>query len=175
MKPTAALLLTLPALFAGSCASPTRGAGRDPGPGSGTAAGVEAVLDDFHLAAAQADAGRYFAHFAPGAVFYGTDASERWSVEELEAYATPFFSEGRGWTYVAVERAVFLDDDGDTAWFDERLENEKYGEVRGSGVLRWDGARWRVAQYNLAFPVPNELAADLVERVRALESPVSYP
>ena len=136
---------------------------------SSDGAGVEAVLDELHQAASEADGERYFALFAPEAVFYGTDAAERWSVDEFRAYAEPHFSEGNGWTYVATERHVFLDDSGDTAWFDERLQNEKYGEVRGTGVLRRMAGSWRIAQYNLAFPVPNDLAADLVERVRALE------
>lgn len=130
---------------------------------------MAAVLDALHRNAAAADGEAYFKLFTPDAVFYGTDASERWSVEEFRAYAEPFFSQGRGWTYAATERHVFIDPSGDTAWFDERLDNEKYGEVRGSGVLREVGGAWFIAQYNLAFPVPNDLAADLVERIRALE------
>lgn len=130
---------------------------------------VAAVLDALHQRASEADGEAYFSLFAPDAVFYGTDASERWSVEEFRAYAEPFFSVGRGWTYVPTERHVFIDSTLDTAWFDERLDNEKYGEVRGSGVLRRVEGTWLIAQYNLAFPVPNDLAADLIERVRALE------
>ncbi|MFG0317980.1 MAG: nuclear transport factor 2 family protein [Planctomycetota bacterium JB042] len=132
-------------------------------------AAVAAVLDDFHAAAAAADGRRYFSHFAPDGVFLGTDATERWSVPEFRAYAAPYFDAGRGWTYVATERHVGLSADGGTAWFDERLHNEKYGEVRGSGALRRIGETWRIAQYNLAFPVPNDLAPDLVERIRAAE------
>jgi len=127
-----------------------------------------ALLDELHAAAAEADGARYFACFAPGAVYLGTDASERWSVDAFRAWAAPYFAEGRGWTYVATERHVTLARGGDTAWFDERLDNAKYGEVRGSGVLVRRAGRWRVAQYNLAFPVPNELSLDLVERIRGL-------
>lgn len=130
---------------------------------------AEAALTDFHRAAAEADGPRYFAHFAPGAVFLGTDASERWSADEFAAYAQPYFSRGEGWTYVATERHVTLSRGKETAWFDERLQNAKYGEVRGSGVLVRVEGRWLLAQYNLALPVPNELAADLVERIRGLE------
>ena len=61
---------------------------------------------------------------------------------------------------------MFLDASGDTAWFDERLENEHYGECRGTGVLRKADGRWRIAQYNLSIPVPNDLASELVERIR---------
>jgi len=128
---------------------------------------VRAVLDDFHDAASKADGERYFAHFAPGAIFLGTDATERWTVPEFRAYAEPYFDQGRGWTYVATERWVTLSPEATCAWFDERLLNEKYGETRGSGALVKIGERWRIAHYDLTIPVPNELAGDLVERIRA--------
>lgn len=35
--------------------------------------------------------------------------------------------------------------------------NEKYGECRGSGVLLREGGEWRIAQYNLTVPIPNDL------------------
>lgn len=129
---------------------------------------VRAVLDDFHLAASQADGERYFAHLAPDAIFFGTDASERWTVSELQAFAEPYFAAGTGWTAKATERNVFLAEGGRFAWFDERVESSRHGEMRGSGVLRQRGDRWRIVQYNLAFPVPNELAPDLVKQIRAL-------
>lgn len=131
-------------------------------------AAVDAVLDDFHAAAASADGARYFGHFAADGVFLGTDASERWHVEAFRAYAEPHFSQGRGWTYTARERSVAISDAGDVAWFDERLHSEKYGEVRGSGVLiRRDGG-WRIAHYNLSFPIPNAIAGEIVDRIRAV-------
>ncbi|MHC4846577.1 MAG: nuclear transport factor 2 family protein [Planctomycetota bacterium] len=128
---------------------------------------VAKTLDDFHAAAGRADGKRYFSLFARDAVFLGTDATERWSVEEFKDYAEPYFSQGQGWTYVPTERHVRVRRNGRVAWFDERLHNEKYGEVRGSGVLVREDGRWRIAQYNLAFPVPNDLVGDLVERIRA--------
>jgi pimeloyl-ACP methyl ester carboxylesterase len=127
---------------------------------------VRAALDDFHLAASQADGPRYFAHFTADATYIGTDATERWSLAEFRAYAMPYFSAGKGWTYTPTERHVGLSFDRRTAWFDERLSNAKYGEVRGSGVLRKQGQEWRIAQYVLSFAVPNELSSELVERIR---------
>ena len=44
---------------------------------------VARTLDDFHLAASQADAKRYFGYFAPEGVFLGTDGGERWTVEDV--------------------------------------------------------------------------------------------
>jgi len=154
---TAALILLL-AMIAGACAAPPSAS--DPRDA------VARVLDDFHAAAAASDGDRYFAHFTDDGVFLGTDATERWTVAEFRAYAEPFFAKGKGWTYHPWERFVGLSADGATAWFDERLSHGRYGELRGTGVLRLEHGRWRIAQYNLAFPVPNDLALDLVERIR---------
>ncbi len=118
---------------------------------------VARVLDDWHAAAARADEAAYFGHFAPGGVFLGTDATERWGVEAFRAYAHPHFARGRAWTFRAVQRHVTLGDDGRTAWFDETLETASLGPARGSGVLLCDrDGRWRIAQYNLSITVPNE-------------------
>lgn len=130
---------------------------------------IEAFLDDFHLAAAEADAERYFAHFTDDAVYLGTDAGERWTVADFRAYAEPYFSKGRGWVYVASERNVTVAASGTFAWFDERLQNAKYGEVRGSGVLERQAGAWRIRQYNLAFPVPNDDAAGVTKRAKKAE------
>jgi arylsulfatase A-like enzyme len=129
---------------------------------------VAATLDDFHDAASRADGKRYFAHFAKGAVFLGTDATERWTIDQFRAYAEPFFSAGQGWTYVPTERHVRVRSNGRVAWFDERLDNANLGETRGSGALVKESGEWKVAQYNLTIPVPNELARELAEKIRAL-------
>ena len=131
---------------------------------------VSAVLDDIHRLASEADFEGYFNLYTSDAVFMGTDATERWSIAEFKQYARPAFDRGSGWTYVMTERNVFLSDDGNTAWFDERLENEGFGECRGTGVLvKMDGA-WKVSQYNLTVPIPNDLLRDVVAQIRALES-----
>lgn len=142
-----------------------------PAPAAAQQAGAERavvadVLDELHAAASEADFDRYFGLFAEDAIFFGTDATERWTIPEFQEYAREPFAAGRGWTYVPTERHVFLGPGGRTAWFDERLENATYGETRGTGVLvKRDGA-WRIAQYNLTIPIPNALAREFVERIR---------
>ncbi len=136
------------------------------GAGETEVARIEAVLDDFHQAASDAEEERYFSHFAASGVFFGTDATERWTVEEFRTYAHPHFAQGKGWTYHPRDRHVALSAGGDTAWFDELLDNAKYGECRGTGVLQRYGEEWKIEQYHLTLPVPNALAADLVARIR---------
>lgn len=127
---------------------------------------VEAVLDDWHDAAAAADFDRYFGHMTPDAVFMGTDATERWTRAEFEAYAKPHFDAGRGWSYTPIERHVVVR--GDVAWFDERIRNDSLGECRGTGVLvRSNGGVWRIAHDSLTIPIPNELAGEVTDRIRA--------
>jgi len=129
-------------------------------------AAVRKVLDDFHAAASEADEPRYFGHFTCDAVFLGTDAGERWSVTEFREYAHPHFASGKGWTYVPHERHVAFSKDGATAWFDETLASEKYGNVRGTGVLERIDGRWKIAQYSMTFLVPNETASEVVRIIR---------
>jgi pimeloyl-ACP methyl ester carboxylesterase len=129
---------------------------------------IFAVLDELHAAAARADGDRYFALYAPEAVFIGTDAGERWTLDEFKAYAEPLFVKGKGWKYTlrANSRHVTLvpETNARVAFFEELLDNEKYGTCRGTGVLRLVDGKWLVCQYHLTFPVPNDVA----ERVTTL-------
>lgn len=131
---------------------------------------VASVLDSLHDAAAKADEERYFALFAPEGIFLGTDDSERWTLEQFRAYAHPHFSQGRGWTYTVAERNVAFTRDGRSAYFDEKLDNAKWGRCRGSGVLILESnGSWRIAQYNLTVPVPNDLLPEIAGRIREFE------
>lgn len=131
-------------------------------------AAIGRTLDALHDAASKADGARYFALFAPGAVFIGTDATERWTIEQFKAYAEHRFAEGKGWTYHLRpgSRRVTVDSPAGYAFFDELLDNEKYGECRGTGVLRRCGDRWLIAQYHLTVPVPNELLESVAAEIR---------
>ncbi len=125
------------------------------------------VLDDFHDAAARADFARYFSHWTPESVFLGTDATERWVGGEFEAFARPHFDAGKGWTYRARERRISTAPGGQTAYFDELLENAKLGTCRGSGVLHLVDGEWKILQYNLSIPIPNDKAAEVAGIIAA--------
>jgi uncharacterized protein (TIGR02246 family) len=135
-----------------------------PAPSDRTAA-VSAVLDDWHAAAAAADESRYFAHFTGNAVFLGTDGTERWTREEFLRYAHPHFAKGKAWTFTPKDRHVAFSPDGRVAWFDEALSTPNLGPCRGSGVLLLEKGEWKIAQYNLSVPIPNELMDEIKARI----------
>jgi hypothetical protein len=114
---------------------------------------IRHVLDAMHDAAGRADEAGYFAAFSKDAVFLGTDAQERWTMEAFRAYAHPHFARGKAWSFRAERRAVVVR--GDSAWFDEDLATPNLGPARGSGVLVRSPEGWKVAQYNLSVPIPN--------------------
>ncbi len=124
---------------------------------------VSRVLDDLHDAASKHEGPRYFGLYAPDAVFLGTDPAERWSLEQFKHWAMPYFEGGKGWTYEKSRRFVGVSADMNTAWFDESLLNEKYGECRGTGVLCKLGGCWKIVQYNLTIPVPNGLVGKMLD------------
>lgn len=129
---------------------------------------VATVLDDWHLAAAQADEARYFAHFAEGAVFLGTDPAERWTKATFQTWAHPFFQRGKAWNFKATRRAISLSKDGRTAWFDEDLDTPNLGPARGTGVLTRERDRWQIQQYSLSVPIPNALMKAVKSQIDAL-------
>lgn len=127
---------------------------------------IDESLDRFHDAAARADFEGYFGLFAPEGIFLGTDATERWDVAQFRAWAAPHFARDSAWIFLPLQRHLVLDGGGAHAWFDEVLGSASYGLCRGSGVLRRIDGRWKLAQYNLAFLVPNERAKTVVAALR---------
>jgi|GEM_PF-1102652 len=135
---------------------------------------IDQTLDAFHQAAADAHLETYFGLLTDDARFLGTDAAERWSKAEFLAYAVErgAFDEAPAWIYTPTARHIALGPAARTAWFDEVLTHDRYGTLRGSGVLtRNTGTDWKIAQYNLTFLVPNDRAQAVVDAI----SPPSPP
>lgn len=129
---------------------------------------VGATIDAWHDAAARGDFQGYFGLMTPDAVFLGTDATERWGREAFESFARPYFDGVEAWTYLPRDRHLMFSGDGRTGWFDELLDHAKYGELRGTGVVRRDGrGSWRIAHYALSFTVPNGVAPRVVDLIRS--------
>jgi ketosteroid isomerase-like protein len=127
------------------------------------------TLNQFHAAASRADQATYLGLLTEDAVFLGTDSTERWQGQAFRDFVETHFSKGNGWTYTLADRHFSISRKGDTAWFDELLDNEKLGRCRGSGVLVRSDAGWKIAQYNLSIPVPNSMAVTLATAISALE------
>ncbi|MDF0534818.1 nuclear transport factor 2 family protein [Shewanella yunxiaonensis] len=121
---------------------------------------ADAVLDQLHRSAAAADWDSYFELFTDDAGFVGTDISEHWSMQDFERYART----SKGWSYKTQSRTMVRH--GDVVVFDEILDNTNYGLCRGTGtmVLTEDG--WKILQYHLSFPIPNELAPRITDQIK---------
>jgi hypothetical protein len=128
---------------------------------------ISAVLDSFNTAAAKAEFERYFSYFADDAVFIGTDATENWDKVSFMTWAKPHFDKGKTWNFKSLQRHIYFDKKGNTAWFDELLDTQMK-ICRGSGVLTREGKDWKIQQYVLSMTIPNSQ----VDTVIAIKAPV---
>lgn len=104
-------------------------------------------------------------------VFVGTDATENWQNKAFRDFAKPYFDKGKGWTYVSMERNIYLNKSQNTAWFDELLES-KLKICRGSGVLVKEQGKWKIAHYVLSMTIPNDKASEVVKIKTAEEDEI---
>lgn len=125
---------------------------------------INQLLDIWHKAAAETKFDTYFDLMAEDAIFIGTDATENWNKKDFQVWAKPFFDRGKAWNFTALERHIYLDKTGKTAWFDELL-NTQMKICRGSGVLIKIGKEWKIQHYVLSMTIPND-EADAVTRIK---------
>jgi ketosteroid isomerase-like protein len=128
---------------------------------------IHQLVDQWHKAASDADFKTYFELMTEDAVFIGTDANEYWNKQEFQNYAKPHFDKGKAWSFTALERHVYFDASGNTAWFDELL-NTQMKICRGSGVLVKVGKQWKIKHYVLSMTIPN----DSSKAVIAIKAPI---
>lgn len=119
------------------------------------------VLDLLNQYSSDADWDKYFALYRKDSIFIGTDASERWGMAEFEHYSRPT----KGWRYDLTERHLIQH--GDVILFDELLNSPAYGVSRGTGTLIKTDGNWKIAQYHLSFPIPNEIAKQITAEIKA--------
>jgi ketosteroid isomerase-like protein len=128
---------------------------------------INETIDTWHKAASEANFKTYFELMTEDAVFIGTDANEYWNKQEFQNYAKPHFDKGKAWSFTALERHVYFDASGNTAWFDELL-NTQMKICRGSGVLVKVGKKWKIKHYVLSMTIPN----DSSKAVIAIKAPI---
>ena len=123
---------------------------------------INKLLNDWHKAAANADLDAYFNKMSDDAIYLGTDASERWTKDEFFKFCKPYFDKGKAWDFKAKNRTVYFSKNYKTAWFEETLDTWM-GECRGSGVLLYKNNSWKIAHYNLAVAVPNDVIKKYID------------
>ncbi|UII23745.1 nuclear transport factor 2 family protein [Fulvivirga ligni] len=126
---------------------------------------VNRFIDNWHKAAAEADAEIFFGSIAENGIYIGTDASERWDKTSFEEFGKPYFDKGKAWDFTPYDRDLHFSADGNTAWFSELLKTWM-GVCRGSGILsKQEDGTWKIEQYHLSVTVPNELMDSFLKLV----------
>ncbi|TDN95197.1 SnoaL-like protein [Salegentibacter sp. 24] len=123
---------------------------------------IDAVLNQWHQAAAQADFEKYFNLMTKDAIFIGTDATENWQNNEFRKFSKPYFDQGKAWDFQTIERNIYIVENCKMAWFDELL-NTQMGICRGSGVIQKTEEGWKIAHYVLSITIPNEKVQEVTE------------
>ncbi|MDO5509851.1 MAG: nuclear transport factor 2 family protein [Weeksellaceae bacterium] len=126
---------------------------------------INALLNAWHQAAAEADENTFFNTFTQDGIYIGTDATELWTAPQLANWSAQYFERESAWDFKPYDRNIYFSHKGDIAWFDELLETWM-GTCRASGVLEKQGKVWRLKHYHLAIAVPNEVVEDYLRLIR---------
>ena len=116
---------------------------------------VDQLLTDWHNAAAAGNQDEYFNYLDDNSIYIGTDSTEIWTKAEFYDWSKQHFEGQKTWKFVATHRAIYFSENGLLAWFDELIDYGS-GTLRGSGVLQNKDGDWKIMQYVLSVPVPNE-------------------
>lgn len=122
---------------------------------------ISTILDNWHLAASNANFNDYMNAMTDDAIYIGTDATENWNKKEFMAFAKPYFDRGKAWSFTKLERHFYISKDKKTAWFDELL-NTQMKICRGSGILVKVGKTWKIQHYVLSMTVPNDNSGSVI-------------
>lgn len=128
---------------------------------------INALLDNWHKAAADANMTVYFDAMSNDAIYIGTDATENWTIDKFKTFAKPFFDRGKAWNFKVISRNVYSNTEENYAWFDELL-NTQMKICRGSGILRKENGQWKIVHYVLSMTVPNDNTNEVVK----IKSPI---
>jgi hypothetical protein len=116
---------------------------------------LDQMIDNWHIAAAQAKFEAYFSATSVNFVFLGTAPGERWTKPEFMAFCKPYFDKGKAWDFKPSNRNWQFAADGKVAYFDEDLQTWMEG-CRGSGICVLENGQWKIAYYNLTVLIEND-------------------
>jgi len=123
---------------------------------------LNALVNQWHQAAAKADFKAYFEITGEKFVFLGTDPKERWEKKEFEAFCKPYFEKGKAWDFSPSNRKWVFSNNQNIAWFDEDLATWMKG-CRGSGVVEKINNKWKLVYYNLTVLIENEKINEFIQ------------
>jgi hypothetical protein len=131
---------------------------------------IQTLVNNWHHDAAIADAEKYFGAMADGAIFLGTDATERWTRNEFREWSKKYFESKKTWDFKTKERHVYFSSDNKTAWWDEKLDTWM-GVCAGAGVAVLTSEGWKIAHYQLAMMIPNDQVKSVLELLQSNSKP----
>lgn len=102
-------------------------------------------------------------------VFIGTDATENWDKTAFSAFSKPYFDKGKAWSFSAINRNIYSNNDGSILWFDELLDTWM-GICRGSGVVENNQGNLKIKHYVLSVTVPNNDIQQLIDLKKKKDS-----
>ncbi|WP_372365006.1 nuclear transport factor 2 family protein [Candidatus Uabimicrobium sp. HlEnr_7] len=126
---------------------------------------LHTFVDAWHHAAAVADEKKFFGSMDENSIYIGTDATERWTKPVFQKWCKFAFARKSAWTFIPLERELYIAKDKKYAWFDETL-NTWMGICRGSGVVEYSDNTWKIKHYHLAVTIPNELITEFTDLVK---------
>ena len=130
---------------------------------------IDQFITNWHDAASRADSEAYFGAIDENGIYIGTDKTERWTKQEFYDWSRKYFEAGKAWSFVGEDRHIYCSKNGKTAWFDEVVDNGTT-EWRGSGVLVKKKGGWKIMQYVLSVPVPNEIYKEVLRLIQKHET-----
>lgn len=116
---------------------------------------IHNLIDAWHKSAAVADEDVFFGSMTDDGIYIGTDATERWTRDEMFELLGKYFERDSAWDFTATERNITIVDGGEVAYFDELLDTWM-GACRSSGVVQKVEGKWKIAHYHLSIAVPND-------------------
>lgn len=123
---------------------------------------VNQLINDWHLAATNAKIENFFSLMSDSCIYKGTDKTERWSKTEFYKFCKPYFDKGKAWDFKPIERHISLDDNLQTAWFDEKLDTWM-GTCKATGVLQKENGIWKLILYDLSVTIDNDKIKSFID------------
>ena len=116
---------------------------------------IDSLLEKWHYSAAIADEDAFFGFMTQDAVYIGTDATERWTRDELKVWSKKYFDAPSAWDFKPLSRNINIGPGGQIAWFDELLDTQM-GTCRSTGMLIRQDEAWKLVHYQLSVTLPND-------------------